>query len=824
MLNLQPGQKLAGFEIQGVLGTGGMGTVYLAFDPGLQQPRAIKVVKLPTETVGTRKAGNLKARFMQEARVLAALDHKNIIRVFQVGEVAGHPYLVMEYFVGRDLVFWLKSFEGLPPVEPVVHVVRQLAEALQYAHEQEHPVVHRDIKLANALLDANGNAKLIDFGLAKAANSEKLTETRASVGTLPYWAPEYVSASLYGDKPGVHTPVTDLWALGVVAYILLTNNYPIYDANQALLCKLIAAGEYTPLKERRPHVSAPLAGVLMRLLHKDPSQRYQSARAFLAALDGVEELVDAQSPDVLPAETSRHAESMVVELGSSMVVSLGSLDAGPASASVSPGDETARMRPASNGERGHSAPLPKVAGLSVQLSSAEPSNPFASQHRQEIEALPPDGHTRGSGHFVSSSVDRPPSVIFESSDAGDGLPSLEESSSQASVVDAPPSLAVSVFGEAIDGAINFAGVPSKAGPSAEVRPVVESAGEPSAMAFDPPTPSEPSMLAPAFAPKDANPAGPGGSWRPLALPAIAFLAIVGIGFLAVSMTGKSKEEAAPAYVDPDQLAKERAGAEELRRLERVPESMVPAVSQTRPVVSSGPGAEEPRPSPKRSQKLRRKTSSKEPQAALPAGDAAAQDEWSARFGARKLGHLSRDEVAPAASPAGAEAGATLADAKGLKLPVRLRHELSSSPPGPVVARLTKSMEVGPHKFPAGTELHGTTSGTAGTRILVRFTQAKLPAGQTVSFSGRALARDGRPGLKGRRTLGGATDVAASALEAGASSALSAAGDAIGQNPAGAAVKAGGTTAAKKSRTLNEAESIIVVQKSTRFIVYIDDLR
>ena len=261
--------ELEGFEL---IGPGGMGTVYKARHRELDRPVAVKVLHSHLQD-----DASFAERFVREARTLARLDHPNIVRVYDFGHREGVYYLVMEFVDGATLRQAIVA-GGMVPKEALALVPR-ICEALQYAHDQG--VVHRDIKPENILLDRAGAVKIADFGLAKlmdAPGSTRLTQTAQVMGTPHYMAPEQI------EHPTEVDHRTDIYALGVVFYEMLTGELPV--------------GRFPP-PSKKVEVDVRLDEVVLRTLEKEPSLRYQRASDLGTA---VESLSD---PDWTPTRPGR---------------------------------------------------------------------------------------------------------------------------------------------------------------------------------------------------------------------------------------------------------------------------------------------------------------------------------------------------------------------------------------------------------------------------------------------------------------------------------------------------------------------------------------
>ena len=251
------GTSFAGgrYRIEALLGVGGMGRVYRATQTALGRAVAIKIL-----SPELARDEQFRRRFDREAGTLASLDHPHIVAVHDMGVEDGTPYIVMAIVAGRDgHPVTLRQLLDAGPVEEdlCLRVIQQTCDALDYAHKKG--IVHRDIKPANILLDAAGNAKIADFGIARAGGAEAaaLTTTGAVLGTLKYMAPEQMSDSSRAD------PRSDLYSLGVVFYELLTGHAPV--------------GRFELPSEERKGLDHRLDAIVDRALRRAADQRYQSA-------------------------------------------------------------------------------------------------------------------------------------------------------------------------------------------------------------------------------------------------------------------------------------------------------------------------------------------------------------------------------------------------------------------------------------------------------------------------------------------------------------------------------------------------------------------
>ena len=272
------GQQIGVYRIEALLGTGGMGAVYLAQDAELGRRVAIKVVGPTASDPDSSRS------LLDEARMAAALNHPSICSVHSVGRIDAEPFIVMEHIVGRPLSSLIPKRSGLP-LETAIHYAMQIADALAHAHARG--IVHGDIKSANVMVGADGRTKILDFGLAvrpvkTTVPGDAPTTTRRPVktscaGTVAYMAPEL----LRGLAPSVRS---DLWAFGVLFYEMLTGLRPFAGGTAYELAAAVLTHPPMPLPSRIP---ARLRALVSRCLATHPSDRFGSATELGAALDDV---------------------------------------------------------------------------------------------------------------------------------------------------------------------------------------------------------------------------------------------------------------------------------------------------------------------------------------------------------------------------------------------------------------------------------------------------------------------------------------------------------------------------------------------------------
>ena len=267
----------AQYELDREIGRGGMGIVYRAKDRRLKRMVAVKL--LPPELAFR---GDIRTRFLREAETAAQLSHPNIVPIYAVDERDGLVYFVMGYVEGENLATRIGE-RGPLPVDETRRILREVADALAYAHGRN--VVHRDIKPDNILLAADGQAMVTDFGIARAvtdSGDSRLTATGMAIGTPAYMAPEQAAGDRDIDGR------TDLYSLGVVGYQMLTGEPPFKAGNTpAMLVKHLSEPP-VPVTERRSGIPEDLSRVVMTLLEKEPANRFPTAQALAAALDGAE--------------------------------------------------------------------------------------------------------------------------------------------------------------------------------------------------------------------------------------------------------------------------------------------------------------------------------------------------------------------------------------------------------------------------------------------------------------------------------------------------------------------------------------------------------
>jgi eukaryotic-like serine/threonine-protein kinase len=279
----------ARYRLEAKLGSGGMSTVYLARDATLDRSVAVKVMHREM----SEQPDQLE-RFRQEARAVAKLSHPNVVAVIDAGEDGGHPYIVFEYVEGETLKQRIARVGALDAQEALAYAI-EIARGLTVAHARN--MVHRDIKPQNVLIDAEGRAKLTDFGISRQLEQDGMTATGRVLGTTDYVAPEQAMGHGVDQR-------SDVYSLGVVLYEMLVGQVPFHADSQVGVAMKHVNEELPDVQQRRPEVSAAAALVVERATAKDPSHRYQKVGEMIDDLSTALEVEAARAGSTTGEATS----------------------------------------------------------------------------------------------------------------------------------------------------------------------------------------------------------------------------------------------------------------------------------------------------------------------------------------------------------------------------------------------------------------------------------------------------------------------------------------------------------------------------------------
>ncbi len=284
------GTVLSGrYKLEAKLGSGGMSTVYLANDATLDRAVAVKVMHREM----SEQPDQLE-RFRQEARAVAKLSHPNVVAVIDAGEDGGHPYIVFEYVEGETLKQRIARLGALDTQEALAYAI-EIARGLTVAHARN--MVHRDIKPQNVLIDAEGRAKLTDFGISRQLEQDGMTATGRVLGTTDYVAPEQAMGHPVD-------PRSDIYSLGVVLYEMLIGQVPFHADSQVGVAMKHVNEELPDVQQRRPEISAATALVVERATDKDPAQRYAQVGEMIDDLSTALEVEAARAGSTTGEATS----------------------------------------------------------------------------------------------------------------------------------------------------------------------------------------------------------------------------------------------------------------------------------------------------------------------------------------------------------------------------------------------------------------------------------------------------------------------------------------------------------------------------------------
>jgi eukaryotic-like serine/threonine-protein kinase len=281
------------YEVEELVGTGGMSSVFRAHDRLLDRKVALKVLH-PQYSEDEEYV----ERFRREARAVAALSHPNIVTVIDRGEHEGRQFIVFEYIDGENLKGLIQR-RGPAPVTTALELAMQIARGLSFAHQQG--LVHRDVKPQNVLLNGDGQAKVTDFGIARSLDVQHgMTQTGTVLGTSDYIAPEQAQ----GQRVDEHT---DVYSLGVVLYEMLTNEVPFPGENFVAVAMRHINEEPPSIRDKRPDVSPRFEAAVQRAMAKRPEDRFQTMADFCRELEA--NLAEAQGATVVAPAQPRRARA-----------------------------------------------------------------------------------------------------------------------------------------------------------------------------------------------------------------------------------------------------------------------------------------------------------------------------------------------------------------------------------------------------------------------------------------------------------------------------------------------------------------------------------
>ena len=273
------------YEIKSLIGRGGMGDLYLALDPNTNRLVALKLLN------ATLDSSELRERFAREARALAALNHSNIVNIYDTGEFEDSPFIVMEYVRGETLAEMIKRKATLS-VSQKLKLMEELCAGLAQAHEAG--IIHRDIKPANLMVDQQGRLKILDFGIARVAEGNKtrvgpLTQVNMLIGTPGYMSPEQIEGGEVDHR-------SDIFAVGAVCYELLSYDEAFSGTNTRQIESRVLRGQPVPLASLVPGLDPEIDEIVLRALKRDPNKRYQDAATFERALERLRSRLGPDAP------------------------------------------------------------------------------------------------------------------------------------------------------------------------------------------------------------------------------------------------------------------------------------------------------------------------------------------------------------------------------------------------------------------------------------------------------------------------------------------------------------------------------------------------
>lgn len=354
------------YEVEELVGAGGMSSVYRAHDRLLDRTVALKVMH---QHYGSDP--EYVERFRREARSVASLSHPNVVTVIDRGEHDGRQFIVFEYVDGENLKQLIQR-RGAAPVDTALELGIQIAQALSFAHQQG--LVHRDVKPQNVLLNGDGRAKVTDFGIARSLDVKRgMTQTGTVLGTSEYIAPEQAQ----GQDVDEHT---DVYSLGVLLYELLTGNVPFRGDNFVAVAMRHINDPPTPLRELRPDVPPRVEQAVLRALAKDPGDRFPSMAAFcdelqvcLAELQGATQVLHGRVPPRARRRPSRGVSAWPIVLALVALLAAGGIA----------GYLLLRSDNGRSAAQGHNPPPRTTLSGDIRLQGLRGYDPYGDNHQED---------------------------------------------------------------------------------------------------------------------------------------------------------------------------------------------------------------------------------------------------------------------------------------------------------------------------------------------------------------------------------------------------------------------------------------------------------
>lgn len=301
-MNELAGQSLGGYQLEEEIGRGSMGMVYRGKQIALGREVAVKVL-----SKALAKDASYVARFIREAQIIAGLNHPHIVQIYDAGQQNGLLYFVMEYVQGPTIANLL-HLDGTISLHFAAEYAAQIAEALDAAYGERH-VIHRDIKPENLMLDRWGKVKVMDFGLARATGHQRITIAKTLVGSIYYASPEQVWGQQLDNR-------SDIYALGVVLYEMVTGQRPFVGRSLPELTQAIISGPLKPPRMHNPEVPQELERIILTAMARDRQQRYEQAILIAQELRALNlrptTSAPSATPPTLPAQTQKSGRERIV--------------------------------------------------------------------------------------------------------------------------------------------------------------------------------------------------------------------------------------------------------------------------------------------------------------------------------------------------------------------------------------------------------------------------------------------------------------------------------------------------------------------------------